>query len=77
MNCFLFPAGDHPLPKARLEEIIYVLQELAHLVIHPDVASILPVHPLLRTGLAEEKKHDNRPHLFVLLPSFSELVTSR
>ncbi|XP_027363555.1 protein MON2 homolog isoform X3 [Abrus precatorius] len=70
--------GDYPLPKARLEEIIYVLQELARLVIHPDAASILPLHPLLRTGLAEDKeKHDNRPHLFVLLPSFCELVTSR
>ncbi|KAH1192066.1 Protein MON2 [Glycine max] len=70
--------GDCPLPKARLDEIIYVLQELAHLVIHPDAAPILPLHPLLRTGLAEEKeKHDNRPHLFVLLPSLCELVTSR
>lgn len=66
------------MPKARLEEIIYVLQELARLVIHPDAASILPLHPWLRTGLAEDReKHDNRPHLFVLLPSFCELVTSR
>ncbi|KAL5138821.1 Benzyl alcohol O-benzoyltransferase [Glycine soja] len=70
--------GDCPLPKARLEEIIYVLQELAHLVIHPDAASSLPLHPFLRTELAREKeKHDNRPHLFALLPSFCELVTSR
>ncbi|KAG2402271.1 uncharacterized protein HKW66_Vig0234670 [Vigna angularis] len=70
--------GDCPLPKARLEEIIYVLRELAHLVIHPDAASVLPLHPLLRSGLAEDKeKHNNRPHLFVLLPSFCELVTSR
>nr|KYP74426.1 Protein MON2 isogeny [Cajanus cajan] len=70
--------GDCPLPKARLEEIIYVLEELAHLVIHPDAASVLPLCPLLRTGLAEDKdKHDNRHHLFVLLPSFCELVTSR
>ncbi|XP_061349388.1 uncharacterized protein LOC133294681 isoform X2 [Gastrolobium bilobum] len=69
--------GEYPLPKARLEEIIYVLQELACLVIHPEAASMLPLHPRLRTGLAEDKKHDNRPHLFVLLPSFCELVTSR
>ncbi|XP_019439975.1 PREDICTED: protein MON2 homolog [Lupinus angustifolius] len=70
--------GDYPLPKARLEEIIYCLQELACLVIHPDATSILPLHPFLRSGLAEEKeKHDNRPHLFGLLPSFCELVTSR
>ncbi|KAL2325430.1 hypothetical protein Fmac_024488 [Flemingia macrophylla] len=71
--------GDYSLPKARLEEIIFVLEELAHLVIHPDAASVLPLRPLLRTGLVEGKKdmHDNRPHLFVLLPSFCELVTSR
>ncbi|GAU21414.1 hypothetical protein TSUD_32450 [Trifolium subterraneum] len=70
--------GEYPLPKARLEEIIYVLQELERLLIHPDVASILPLHPCLRTDLAEEKeKHGNRSHLFVLLPSFCELVTSR
>ncbi|CAJ1976202.1 unnamed protein product [Sphenostylis stenocarpa] len=69
--------GDCPLPKARLEEIVYVLQELAHLVIHADAASVLPLHPLLRSGLAEDKEKHNRPHLFVLLPSFCELVTSR
>ncbi|XP_004495778.1 uncharacterized protein [Cicer arietinum] len=70
--------GEYPLPKARLEEIIYVLQELACLVIHPDVPSVLPLHPCLRTDLAEDKeKHGNRSHLFVLLPSFCELVTSR
>ncbi|XP_054804330.1 uncharacterized protein LOC129307410 isoform X2 [Prosopis cineraria] len=70
--------GEHPLPKARLEEIMYVLQELAHLVIHPDTAFALPLHPYLRGGLAEEKeKPHGRPHLLVLLPSFSELVLSR
>ncbi|CAL0321003.1 unnamed protein product [Lupinus luteus] len=69
--------GDYPLPKARLEEIIYVLKELAHLVIHPDTTAILPLHPCLRSGLAKKEKHDNRPHLFVLLPSFCELITSR
>ncbi|WJX19433.1 hypothetical protein P8452_09128 [Trifolium repens] len=70
--------GEYPLPKARLDEITYVLQELERLLIHPDVASILPLHPCLRTDLAEDKeKHGNRSHLFVLLPSFCELVTSR
>lgn len=70
--------GECPLPKARLEEIIYVLQELAQLLIHSDVASILPLHSCLKTDLAEDKaKRGNRFHLFVLLPSFCELVTSR
>jgi hypothetical protein len=78
INYFHFPAGEYPLPKARLDEITYVLQELERLLIHPDVASILPLHPCLRTDLAEDKeKHGNRSHLFVLLPSFCELVTSR
>ncbi|KAF7805180.1 protein MON2-like protein isoform X1 [Senna tora] len=70
--------GELPLPKARLEEIIYVLQELARLVIHHSTASILPLHPYLRSGLSEdEEKPQKRPHLFVLFPSFCELVLSR
>ncbi|KAI4350035.1 hypothetical protein L6164_010563 [Bauhinia variegata] len=70
--------GGRPLPKARLEEIVYVLHELARIVIHPDTASILPLHPLLRSGLAEAKdKHNKRSHLLVLFPSFCELVVSR
>ncbi|XP_058754253.1 uncharacterized protein LOC131627411 isoform X2 [Vicia villosa] len=70
--------GEYPLPKARLEEINYVLKELACLLIHPDVASILPLRPCLRTDLLDDKeKHGNRSHLFVLLPSFCDLVTSR
>ncbi|GFY90641.1 ARM repeat superfamily protein [Actinidia rufa] len=68
--------GDRPLPPARLEEIIFVLQELGRLVIHSDMASVLPLHPYLKVGLVEEN-HDRRPHLFVLFPSFCELVISR
>ncbi|XP_021281528.1 protein MON2 homolog isoform X5 [Herrania umbratica] len=68
--------GDHPLPTARLEEVIFVLQELACLVIHLDTASVLPLHPHLKYGLAEGKL-DKRPHLLVLFPSFCELITSR
>ncbi|KAL6998603.1 hypothetical protein U1Q18_050281, partial [Sarracenia purpurea var. burkii] len=68
--------GEHPLPTARLEEIIFVLQELARLVIHSDTASVLPLHPYLKGGL-EEEKHGMRPHLFILFPSLCELVLSR
>ncbi|KAK7838901.1 protein mon2 like protein [Quercus suber] len=71
------PAGERPLPAARLEEIIFVLQELARLIIHSDTASILPLHPHLKSGLAEEESQDKRPHLLVLFPSFCELVVSR
>ncbi|KAK4596244.1 hypothetical protein RGQ29_014332 [Quercus rubra] len=69
--------GERPLPAARLEEIIFVLQELARLIIHSDTASILPLHPHLKSGLAEEESQDKHPHLLVLFPSFCELVVSR
>ncbi|TQD92076.1 hypothetical protein C1H46_022308 [Malus baccata] len=69
--------GGRPLPAARLEEIIYVLEELARLIIHSDTASVLPLKAHLKTALENEKNHDMRPHLLVLFPSFSELVVSR
>ncbi|KAI5326578.1 hypothetical protein L3X38_035652 [Prunus dulcis] len=69
--------GGRPLPSARLEEIIYVLEELAHLIIHSDTASVLPLQPHLKSALEKEKNHDTRPHLVVLFPSLSELVVSR
>lgn len=68
--------GEKPLPTARLEEIIFVLRELARLIIHSDTSSVLPLHPHLKEGLAEEN-HEKRPHLLVLFPSFCELVVSR
>lgn len=71
------PAGERRLPAARLEEIIFVLQELARLKIHLDTASILPLHPSLKGALAMEENKDKRPHLIVLFPSFCELVVSR
>lgn len=68
--------GERRLPIARLEEVIFVLQELAHLIIHPDTASILPLDSYLTSGVAQES-HDKRLHLLVLFPSFCELVISR
>ncbi|KAK3200540.1 hypothetical protein Dsin_023955 [Dipteronia sinensis] len=69
--------GHRPLPAARLEEIVYVLQELARLNIHSDTAPALPLHPKLKSVLTGEENHDNHPHLLVLFPSFCELVISR
>lgn len=69
--------GERHLPAARLEEIIFILQELARLKIHPDTASALPLHPVLKSGLAMEENSDKCPHLLVLFPSFCELVISR
>ncbi|XP_011003788.1 PREDICTED: protein MON2 homolog isoform X2 [Populus euphratica] len=69
--------GERPLPTTRLEEIIYVLQELANLIIHSETASVLPLHPFLRSGLSDDKDHQKRPHLLALFPSFCELVITR
>ncbi|RAL48739.1 hypothetical protein DM860_001059 [Cuscuta australis] len=68
--------GDCPLPAARLEEVLFVLQELACLVLQSDSASFLPLHPKLKSGLVQENRA-NHLHLIVLFPSFSELVISR
>ncbi|KAF2298593.1 hypothetical protein GH714_024248 [Hevea brasiliensis] len=80
MNRFLMDedlAGERPLPSARLEEIFYVLQELAHLRIHPETASVLPLHPNLKSVLADKEDHKKCPHLFVLFPTFCDLVITR
>ncbi|KAL0425375.1 UNVERIFIED_CONTAM: protein MON2 [Sesamum radiatum] len=68
--------GKHSLPPARLDEVIFVLQELASLVIHPETASSLPLHPHLQEGVSLENLR-SRSHLLVLFPSFCELVVSR
>ncbi|CAL9055746.1 unnamed protein product [Musa banksii] len=68
--------GEHPLPSVRIDETVYVLQELARLSIHSDAAAVLQVPPSVREIL---KKNNNigRAHLYVLFPSFCELVVSR
>lgn len=83
---FLFPSGyfsnhttmsgENPLPAARVEEVIFTLQELAHLEIHSDTVSQLPLHPHLKQCLAKENQA-RRAHLLVLFPTFCELVISR
>lgn len=72
-----FPAGGQPFPSARLEEMVFVLEELASLTIHPDAASVLPLHPHLRNALKTDGNHYVRVHLLVLHPSLCELVISR
>ncbi|KAJ8760664.1 hypothetical protein K2173_017642 [Erythroxylum novogranatense] len=68
--------GERQLPPMRVDEIIFVLQELARVRVHPDTASILPLHPNL-TGLPVQQNQEKRPHLLVLFPSFCELVSTR
>ncbi|CAN1245368.1 Protein MON2 homolog [Linum grandiflorum] len=70
--------GDRSLPRTRLEEIKYVLQELACLEIHPETATVLPLHPYLRDGLADKEQFQKRrPHLLVIFPSLCELIVTR
>ncbi|XP_010674897.2 uncharacterized protein LOC104890970 isoform X2 [Beta vulgaris subsp. vulgaris] len=69
--------GGQPFPSARLEEMVFVLEELASLTIHPDAASVLPLHPHLRNALKTDGNHYVRVHLLVLHPSLCELVISR
>ncbi|KAH6772485.1 ARM repeat superfamily protein [Perilla frutescens var. frutescens] len=68
--------GECSLPPARVEEVIFVLQELARLKIHPETASSLPLHHHLKEGVSQENSH-RCSHLLVLFPSFCELVISR
>jgi hypothetical protein len=77
LNNAIIPSGERPLPTTRLEEIMYALQELANLIIHSETASVLPLHPYLRSGLSDDEDHEKRPHLLALFPSFCELIITR
>ncbi|XP_051116570.1 uncharacterized protein LOC127241447 isoform X2 [Andrographis paniculata] len=68
--------GDRSLPHARMEEVIFVLQELARLLIHQETAESLPLSPKLKESVYEEDL-GRRSHLLVLYPSLCELVLSR
>ncbi|XP_072952390.1 uncharacterized protein [Typha angustifolia] len=68
--------GEHPLPSARIEETVCVLQELARLVIHSDTAGCLLLPPYLKE-VQGKNEHRSHAHLLVLFPSFCELVISR
>lgn len=68
--------GERTFPPARISEIAFVLQEMARVVLHPDTASILPLHPFLKGGLLDVNT-GQRAHLFVLFSPLCELVKSR
>ncbi|XP_057539687.1 uncharacterized protein LOC130817800 isoform X2 [Amaranthus tricolor] len=69
--------GERSFPAARLEEVIFVLRELARLKIHPNSAAVLPLNPYLKDVSTTEGNNGIRAHLFVLHPSLCELVISR
>ena len=77
MSYLTFPAGERSFPAARLEEVIFVLRELARLKIHPNSAAVLPLNPYLKDVSTTEGNNGIRAHLFVLHPSLCELVISR
>ncbi|KAJ4816243.1 ARM repeat superfamily protein [Rhynchospora pubera] len=68
--------GESSLPGVRTEEVIFVLQELARLIIHPATLPSLPLPPHVKEIL-ENKKSCEHAHLLVLFPSLCELVVSR
>nr|ADE77349.1 unknown [Picea sitchensis] len=69
-------SGEAPLPSVRVEELIYVLQELARLVLHPSTASIVEL-PIVVKGVGDKTSNVEHTHLLVLFPSLCELVICR
>lgn len=69
--------GEHALPAVRTNETICVLQELAHMVIHADTASVLNLPAHLKATIEKSETHGCHAHLLVLFPSICELVVSR
>lgn len=56
--------------------MIFVLQELARLIIHSDTLVSLPLPPYLKE-IVKNKESCEHAHLLVLFPSLCELVVSR
>jgi hypothetical protein len=60
----------------RTEELIFVLQELARLIILSETLASLPLPPYLKEML-KNKESCEHAHLLLLFPSLCELVVSR
>ena len=74
---FCFTLGKHTLPNVRTEELIFVLQELARMTVHPEMFSVLHIPHNLKEQKLSENTFGRRSHLLVMFPSFCELVASR
>lgn len=70
-------SGETPLPPVRVEELIYVLQESARLVLHPSTASVLEIPIVVKNGARNKTGEVERTHLLVLFPTLCELVVCR
>ncbi|KAG6735671.1 hypothetical protein POTOM_061681 [Populus tomentosa] len=75
--CQLFLQVNVRCQQQGLKKLSYVLKKLANLIIHSETASVLPLHPYLRSGLSDDEDHEKRPHLLALFPSFCELIITR
>ncbi|XP_078441897.1 ARM repeat superfamily protein isoform X2 [Wolffia australiana] len=69
--------GESTLPTVRTKELVHVLKELARMIVHPDVESVLSIPEHLKENKSNEKGVGRRSHLLLLFPSFCELVSSR
>ncbi|CAA0836755.1 ARM repeat superfamily protein [Striga hermonthica] len=67
---------ERSLPRARMEEVTFVLKELSQLVILPETALSLPLPPQLKEFVSKDNQR-RHSHLLVLFPAFCELVLSR
>eukprot|EP00249_Psilotum_nudum_P022267 c28446_g1_i3 orf=509-5821(-) len=66
--------GDAPLPSVRTEEVIFVLQELARLTLHPSQFDLCRTR---NYRLQYPELHTERAHLIILYGPLCELVISR
>jgi hypothetical protein len=64
------------LPSVRIEETVFVLQELARLIINIETTNALNIPLYMKEALGKNQSR-GRAHLLSLLPTFSELVVSR
>ncbi|CAN6439754.1 unnamed protein product [Victoria cruziana] len=68
---------ESPLPSVRIQEALFVLKGLAHLVLHPTTAAILPLQGPAKNAFLKRDATYDRSHLLILFPSLCELVITR
>lgn len=69
--------GERPLPTVRINETIFVLQELSHMLIHSETVAVLNLPAHLKETIETCETHAYHTHLLVLFPSLCDLVVSR
>ncbi|KAF3786151.1 MON2-like protein [Nymphaea thermarum] len=69
--------GELPLPSVRIQEVLFVLKELAHLVLHPNTAALLPLQQPAKEAFLKRNAAYSRSHLLILFPSLCNIVITR